>query len=101
VPRFQRHHTTALIGPWPDDADQYRQRSVLHDAHRIHAPVLLIHGDRDPIAPVEPVVELATRLRATGTPCTLQLHPGEGHTLRTPAAVAAALAAELHHYQHA
>ena len=101
VPRFQRHHTTALIGAWPEHADQYRQRSALHDADRIHAPVLLVHGGRDHIAPANPVVELAARLHTAGTPCTLQLHPEEGHTLRSRTAQATALTAELDHYQHA
>jgi dipeptidyl aminopeptidase/acylaminoacyl peptidase len=98
VPRFQRHHTTTLIGPWPQDAEDYRRRSVLHDAHHITTPVLLIHGDRDHIAPVEPVIELAARLRAAGTPCTLQVHAGEEHTIHSETAVAAALAAELRLY---
>jgi len=100
VPRFQRHHTTALIGAWPEHADRYRERSVLHHSHRIHAPVLLLHGERDHIAPTASAVELAARLHAAGTPCTLHLYPGQGHTLRSHTTVAAALNAELAHYQH-
>jgi len=73
APRFQRHHTTTLIGPWPEHACQYQQRSVLHHAHRIHAPVLLVHGEHDHITPAEPTA----RLHAAGTPCTLQLHPAK------------------------
>lgn len=99
VPRFQRHHTTDLIGPWPQAAPTYRERSALHDAHRITAPVLLVHGDHDDVAPVAAVQDLAGQLREAGIRCTLLLQPGEGHPPRSPAAVAAALDAELALYQ--
>jgi dipeptidyl aminopeptidase/acylaminoacyl peptidase len=99
VPRFQRHHTTDLIGPWPQAAPTYRERSALHDPHRITAPVLLVHGDQDQIAPAAAIQDLADRLHAAGTRCTLLLQPGEGHPPRSPTAVAAALDAELALYR--
>lgn len=100
VPRFQRHHTTDLIGPWPQTAETYRQRSALHDPDRITAPVLLVHGGRDPIAPLGPIEELAARLSGVGTDCTLLVHPDDGHSL-SPAAAAASLDAELKLYRGA
>lgn len=100
VPRFQRHHTTDLIGPWPQTAATYRARSVLHDPDRITVPVLLVHGARDPIAPLGPVDDLADRLHHTGKDCTLLIHPGDGHSL-SPAAAAESLDAELGLYRRA
>jgi len=100
APRFQRHHTTDLIGPWPKTAETYRQRSALHDPDHITAPVLLVHGGQDPIAPLGPVEALADRLRAAGTDCTLLVHPDDGHSL-SPPATAASLDAELDLYQRA
>jgi dipeptidyl aminopeptidase/acylaminoacyl peptidase len=101
VPRFQAHHTDSLIGPWPEAAGTYRQRSVLHHASRIHHPVLLIHGTADPITPAYHAEQLAAVLHRSGRPCTLLLLPGEGHTLKASASITAALHAELDHYQHA
>lgn len=100
VPRFQRHHTTDLIGPWPQTAETYRQRSTLHDSARITVPVLLVHGARDPIAASGPIADLAARLREAGTDCTLLLAPEDGHSL-SPAATAASLNAELELYRRA
>jgi dipeptidyl aminopeptidase/acylaminoacyl peptidase len=100
VPRFQAHHTDGLIGPWPQAAGTYRARSVLHNTARIRRPVLLLHGDADLIAPVASAIELATALRAIGTPCTLIVFPAQGHTLHATAA-AKALEAELTHYRYA
>jgi dipeptidyl aminopeptidase/acylaminoacyl peptidase len=101
VPRFQRHHTTDLIGPWPDAADRYQTRSALHDAEHISAPLLLLHGERDRIAPVGPVRDLATRLNKASKPATLITYRDEGHTFRREANIANALRAELAHYEAA
>lgn len=98
APRFQVHHTDGLIGPWPQTADVYRARSVLHNAEAIRQPVLLLHGDADPIAPVESATQLATALRAIGAPYTLITFPGEGHSLHTTA-MSRALHEELRHYR--
>jgi len=99
VPRFQRHHTTDLIGPWPDAADHYRTRSALHDPDHLSAPLLLLHGQRDRIAPARPIRDVATRLDTVGKPATLITYPDEGHTFRREANIADALHAELAHYE--
>jgi len=98
VPPFQTHHTDGLIGPWPEAADAYRSRSVLHNADAIRRPVLLLHGDADSIAPIEPATRLATALRTSGTPCTLVAFPGQGHSL-DGTAMDKALRDELNHYR--
>jgi hypothetical protein len=41
VPRFPRHHTDHLVGPWLDAAPIYRERSPVHNAAAITQPVLL------------------------------------------------------------
>ena len=97
VPRFQRHHTTDLIGPWPEAAEVYRQRSVLHDSDEITVPLLLVHGGSDRIAPLAPIERLADQPR---TDRVLLVHPDEGHSL-TGAALAATLDAELALYSPA
>ncbi|MDQ7911148.1 prolyl oligopeptidase family serine peptidase [Phytohabitans sp. ZYX-F-186] len=82
APRFQRPHATILTH---DDAKIVPQQ--------IRRPVLLIHGDRDEIAPIEDAVELASAL-ASGRLLRLD---GVGHYL-SGAALAAALDAELGAY---
>jgi dipeptidyl aminopeptidase/acylaminoacyl peptidase len=47
------------------------QASVLYQAERIQAPVLLIHGAHDGAAPVEESIRLAERLRILGRPVEL------------------------------
>jgi dipeptidyl aminopeptidase/acylaminoacyl peptidase len=56
-----------------------RQASPLHQAERILAPVLLIHGSRDGIAPVEESRRLAARLAALGREVELLVLEGGLH----------------------
>jgi dipeptidyl aminopeptidase/acylaminoacyl peptidase len=94
APRFQRHHTTGLIGPWPETAEIYAQRSILHDLDRITAPLLLVHGGRDRIAPLASIERL---IAAAGSGRALLLFPEDGHSLGNEA-LADALRAELELY---
>jgi dipeptidyl aminopeptidase/acylaminoacyl peptidase len=91
APKFQAHHAEGLIGPWPDRAKIYQERSALHNANLINQPVLIIHGEDDPITPIQESRALADAL---GVDAELITFPGEGHTLRSPAAVTAAIEAE-------
>jgi dienelactone hydrolase len=54
--------------------------SVLAVADHIRAPTLLIHGDRDDMAPVAESVALATRLREHATRTRLEIVPGAVHS---------------------
>jgi dipeptidyl aminopeptidase/acylaminoacyl peptidase len=101
VPTFQRHHADSLIGSWPATASAYRERSLLELPDRITGPVLLIHGEDDPVAPVGQARALAAALTAHGRPVTVRFYPGEGHAIRRPEHAADALEAELAHYRTA
>ena len=44
--RFESGYTLRLVGPLPDAADTYRDRSPITHASEIRAPVLLLHGEQ-------------------------------------------------------
>ncbi|WP_232075924.1 alpha/beta hydrolase family protein [Phytohabitans suffuscus] len=83
APRFQRPHAAALT--------HSRAKILPQDIKR---PVLLVHGDRDEVAPIDDVTELAGGL-PDGRLLRLD---GVGHYL-SGAALAAALEAELDAYR--
>ncbi|BCJ74607.1 peptidase [Catellatospora sp. IY07-71] len=87
APRFQRPHAAILAHP--DAAVR---------PSRFTAPVLLVHGTDDPVAPVADVTALAAALAGRGLLQGLVELPGVGHYLTGPAR-AAALAAELAAYR--
>ncbi|WP_395110613.1 S9 family peptidase [Actinomadura sp. SCN-SB] len=92
APKFQAHHTDSLIGPPAQAKETYRQRSLLQHPENINRPILLIHGDNDPITPPEQSHLLAQTL---GHQAHLLSFRNEGHTLRTPDSIQQALQAEL------
>lgn len=85
--RFERHYLTTLIGPWPQARQRYEARSPLRLADRIRDPVILFHGDADPVVPVAGTRLLAERLRERGVEVRCYIFPGEGHGWRRPETV--------------
>lgn len=83
--RFEQHSTVHLVGPLPDAIAEYRRRSPVHLGAAIAArPLLLMHGDADPVVPVEQSRVLSSAVRAAGGRVELHEYPGEGHGLRQP-----------------
>ena len=82
--RFEAHYTLSLVGPFTD-TERYRERSPLSYADRIDVPLLVMHGEADPVVPVEQSIRLADRVRSAGGDVELHLFEGEGHGFRDPA----------------
>ncbi|HRE02117.1 MAG TPA: prolyl oligopeptidase family serine peptidase, partial [Ilumatobacteraceae bacterium] len=53
-------------------------------ADRIRTPLLMLHGDADPVVPVEQSRQLAAGIAAAGGNVELHVYAGEGHGLRKP-----------------
>lgn len=58
-----------------------RDRSALAWPERLTAPLLLMHGDADPVVPVESSRRLAERLAGLGREHALVVYPGGDHNL--------------------
>jgi dipeptidyl aminopeptidase/acylaminoacyl peptidase len=79
--RFEAHYTLSLVGGF-DDTDRYRDHSPVSYAHLIDVPVLITHGDNDPVVPLDQSLALEARLRAAGADVELHVMEGEGHGYR-------------------
>jgi dipeptidyl aminopeptidase/acylaminoacyl peptidase len=83
--RFERHYTVGLVGLLPSALPTYLDRSPAHHVDRfIGTPLLVLHGDSDPVVPVEQSRVFAERVRAAGGDVELQVYEGEGHGFRDP-----------------
>ncbi|GAB4054864.1 alpha/beta hydrolase family protein [Catellatospora paridis] len=87
APRFQQPHAAILA----HDVAEVR-------AERVQRPVLLIHGDRDHVAPIDDVLKLAADLDDRKLLVRLLEIEDAGHYLSNPTALAEALEAELTAY---
>ena len=96
--KFESHYLDRLIGPWPDAEELYRERSPIHFADRIRAPVLLLQGLEDEVVPPSQAEEMAAALRQSGVPHAVLMFEGEQHGFRRAETIIRALEAELSFY---
>jgi dipeptidyl aminopeptidase/acylaminoacyl peptidase len=83
--RFERHYTDSLVGPLPGAARLYHERSPVNFADRLaDTPLLVMHGDSDPVVPVDQSRAFVERCRAAGGHVEFFVYEGEGHGFRKP-----------------
>ena len=83
--RFEQHYTESLVGPLPSAAPLYQQRSPVNFTDRLAAtPLLVMHGDSDPVVPVEQSRAFVERCRAAGGNVEFVVYEDEGHGFRKP-----------------
>ncbi|UDY37081.1 S9 family peptidase [Dermatobacter hominis] len=96
--KFESRYLDGLVGPYPQEAARYEERSPLFHAELLDRPVLLLQGTDDPIVPPSQAEVLREALHAGGIPHALILFPGEAHGFRSAGTIVRALEAELAFY---
>ena len=96
--KFESRYLDSLIGPYPERADLYRERSPLHHANRISAPVIFFQGDEDRVVPPNQTQLMVDALRVRGVPVGYLLFAGEQHGFRKADSIKRALEAEFAFY---
>lgn len=85
--RYEAHYLHSIVGPLPDAAARYRDRSPVNRADAITAPLLILQGDADKVVPVAQSQAIHDRLRALGRTVELHVYEGEGHGWGRPETV--------------
>jgi dipeptidyl aminopeptidase/acylaminoacyl peptidase len=80
--KFEARYLDSLLGPLPQAAGLYRQRSPVRHADRIRRPVAIFQGGKDQVVPPAQAEAIVEALRRTGTPHLYHVYPGEGHGWR-------------------
>ena len=96
--KFEAHYSDSLVGPYPQCEGLYRERSPLHHAHQISAPVIFFQGDEDRVVPPNQTELMVDALRGNGMPVGYLLFAGEQHGFRKADTIKRALDAELYFY---
>jgi acetyl esterase/lipase len=78
LPSDARRGAVALAGG--DDVKSLRAASVSSFIHPQSAPVLVLHGDHDRVAPLSQALQLHDALQASGARSQLLVVPGAGHS---------------------
>ncbi len=82
--KFESRYTDSLVGPLPEAAGLYRERSPLFAAEAIRDPVILFQGDEDRVVPRSQSDAIVDSLRRRGVPHEYHVYEGEGHGFRRP-----------------
>jgi dipeptidyl aminopeptidase/acylaminoacyl peptidase len=85
--RFEAHYLHSIVGPLPETADRYRDRSPVNRAEHITSPLLILQGDADKVVPIAQSQSIHDRLRALGRTVEMHVYEGEGHGWGKPATV--------------
>ncbi len=82
--KFESRYTDRLVGPLPEAAARYRERSPLAHAHRIKDALYVFQGSEDRVVPPNQAEELVRILRERGVPHRYKVYEGEGHGWKKP-----------------
>lgn len=96
--KFESRYLDNLIGPYPERADLYRERSPIHYVERIRAAVILFQGLEDEIVPPNQAETMVAALAANGVPHAYLAFAGEQHGFRRSETEIRCLEAELSFY---
>jgi dipeptidyl aminopeptidase/acylaminoacyl peptidase len=99
--KFEQHYLDRLVGLYPDCKSRYLKRSPLSNIDHLRCPVLLMHGTKDPVVPVEASEKMYCMLQARHMPSQILLFEEEGHGFRRAETIEQALGAELAFYSKA
>lgn len=87
--KFEARYLDLLVGPLPEAAGVYRERSPLFHAERIRDPIAVFQGTDDRVVPKDQADAIVAALRARGVPHEYHVYEGEGHGWRKPETIAA------------
>ena len=80
--KFESRYTDTLLGPLPEAAALYRERSPVFHADKIKRPLAVFQGSIDTVVPQDQSDEIVAALRRNGTPHIYHIYEGEGHGWR-------------------
>jgi dipeptidyl aminopeptidase/acylaminoacyl peptidase len=96
--KFESRYLDSLIGPYPERADLYRERSPIHFVERLTASVILFQGLEDEIVPPNQAETMVAAMAANGIPHAYLAFEGEQHGFRKSETEIRCLEAELYFY---
>jgi dipeptidyl aminopeptidase/acylaminoacyl peptidase len=96
--KFEARYLDRLVGPYPQELDQYRARSPIHYTALLKVPMILLQGLQDKVVPPNQSERLVAALRAKQLPVAYVTFEHEAHGFRRAESIQQALEAELYFY---
>jgi dipeptidyl aminopeptidase/acylaminoacyl peptidase len=94
--KFESHYVDTLVGPYPERADLYRDRSAVHFADNLKCPVILFQGLEDKIVPPSQAEEFVAVCKQKKLPHAYVAFEGEQHGFRQEKNIRRTIEGELY-----
>jgi dipeptidyl aminopeptidase/acylaminoacyl peptidase len=94
--KFESHYVDTLVGPYPERADLYRDRSAINFAENLSCPVILFQGLEDKIVPPNQAETFVEACKKKGLPYAYVPFEGEQHGFRQEKNIRRAIEGELY-----
>ncbi len=96
--KFESRYDSSLIGPYPEAAALYKERSPIFHTDRLLRPIIFFQGLEDKIVLPNQSERMVEALRQKGLPVAYLTFEGEQHGFRRAENIKRALEAELYFY---
>lgn len=96
--KFESRYLDGLVGPYPEAAEIYRERSPITHVEKFRKPLIVLQGSEDAVVPPEQSEVIVDALRARKIPVAYLLFEGEQHGFRRAENIRRAGEAELSFY---
>ncbi len=96
--KFEARYLDRLVGPYPEAADVYAERSPVNHADRLSAPMLVLQGSEDAVVPPQQSRGIVAALAEQDIAHAYIEFEGEQHGFRRAENIIRALEAELWFY---
>jgi dipeptidyl aminopeptidase/acylaminoacyl peptidase len=80
--KFEQHYLDTMLGPLPQAAHIYRERSPIFFADKIQDAIAIFQGEDDVVVPKNQMDSVVALLERRGIPHIYHVYPGEGHGFR-------------------
>ena len=80
--KFEARYLDSMLGPLPEAAHVYRERSPIFHADKIKDPIAVFQGEIDRVVPREQSDSIVASLKQRAVPHEYHVYPGEGHGWR-------------------
>ena len=96
--KFESRYLDSLVGPYPEQAQRYHDRSAINFIDQLSTPMIILQGLEDEIVPPSQAELMVEALESKGIPHANIGFPGEQHGFRVAANIVRAQEAELYFY---
>ena len=94
--KFESRYLDTLVGPYPERADLYRDRSAVNFADNLNVPVILFQGLEDKIVPPSQAEEFVAVCQKKKLPYAYVAFEGEQHGFRQEKNIRRAIEGEMY-----